>query len=151
MESESGSRPAAGVLLVRQVPAPTDGAAGLVVLLHRDVGHEPVGSGAVPVVLAGLEEDAVAGTDLLDRTVLALAAPNALRDEDRLTVGMCVPCGSRSGREVHQRGGEGRGAGWRRDRVDVDVAGEPVARPLLRLDAASRDLHRFVLSSYAAG
>ena len=41
--------------------APSDGAAGLIVLLHGDVDHEAAPGGAVPVVLAGLEEDAVAG------------------------------------------------------------------------------------------
>src|SRR3954453_4844393 len=54
-----------GVLVVGDVPAPGQGAARVVVLLHGDVGHEAVGSGAVPVVLAGLEEDTVAGADLL--------------------------------------------------------------------------------------
>src|SRR3954447_23495474 len=107
------------VLLVADVLAPRDGAARLVVLLHGDVGHEAVGGGAVPVVLTGLEEDPVARPELIDRPALALAEPDALGDEDRLTVGMCVPCGARSGREVHERRGEGRGAGWRRDRVDV--------------------------------
>ena len=70
--------------------APDDGPptpAGLVVLLHRDVRHEAVRGGAVPVVLAGLEEHAVAGADLLDRPVLALAEADALGDED------VWPCG----------------------------------------------------------
>jgi hypothetical protein len=46
------------------------------------VGHEAIGRGAVPVVLAGLEEDAVAGADDLDRAALALAEADALGDED---------------------------------------------------------------------
>ena len=62
------------VLLVADVLAPGDRAAGLVVLLHGEVDHEAVRGGAVPVVLAGLEEDAVAGADDLDRPALALAA-----------------------------------------------------------------------------
>src|SRR3954451_14902660 len=73
-----------GVLLVGHVLAPGDGAAGLVVLLHGDVDHEAVGRGAVPVVLAGLEEDAVSRADRLDRAALALAEPDAFGDEDRL-------------------------------------------------------------------
>src|SRR5205085_10051925 len=61
------------VLLVGDVLTPRDGVADLVVLLHGDVDHEPVGGGAAPVVLTGLEEHAVAGTDFLDRVALALA------------------------------------------------------------------------------
>src|SRR3954454_2097114 len=145
------SGPAAGVLLVRDVLAPADRAAGLVVLLHRDVRHEAVGRGAVPVVLARLEEDPVAGPDDLDWASLALAEADALGDEDRLSVGMCVPRGPRTGREVHERRGEGRAPSWRGDGVDVDVAGEPVGRAFLGLDAAARDLHGFSYSVEACG
>src|SRR3954467_15885723 len=52
-----------GVLVIGDVLVPRDRAARVVVLLHGDVNHEAVGRGAVPVVLAGLEEDAVAGAD----------------------------------------------------------------------------------------
>src|SRR3954447_13535482 len=145
------SGPAAGVLLVRDVLAPADRAAGLVVLLHRDVRHEAVGRGAVPVVLARLEEDPVAGPDDLDWASLALAEADALGDEDRLSVGMCVPRGPRTGCEVHERRGEGRAPSWRGDGVDVDVAGEPVGRAFLGLDAAARDLHGFSYSVEACG
>src|SRR5215203_4448107 len=48
------------VFLVGDVLAPGYGTAGVVSLLHRDVGHEPVRGGPVPVVLARLEEHAVA-------------------------------------------------------------------------------------------
>ena len=51
--------------------------------------HEPRRRGAVPVVLAGLQEDPVPGTDGLDRAAVALAEPDAFGDEDRLTV-RCV-------------------------------------------------------------
>ncbi len=40
--------------------------------------------GAVPVVLVGLEEDAVTGTDDLDRATAPLDEPDALGDVDRL-------------------------------------------------------------------
>jgi hypothetical protein len=43
------------------------------------------------VVLAGLEEHAVARPDLLDRPALALAQADALGDEDRLAVRVRVP------------------------------------------------------------
>src|SRR5207247_8697815 len=81
------------VLLVGDVLAPRDGATAFVVLLHGDVDHEAVRCGAMPVVLAGLEEDAVARTDDLDRPVLVLAQANALGDEDRLAVRVGVPGG----------------------------------------------------------
>jgi hypothetical protein len=73
-------------VLVGDVLAPRDGSAALVVLLHGDVGHEAVSGGAVPVVLAGLEEHAVAGADDLDGAALTLAYADALGDEDRLAV-----------------------------------------------------------------
>src|SRR3954452_5443676 len=129
------------VLLVGDVLTPGDRAAGLVVLLHGDMRHETVWSRAVPVVLAGLEENAVAGMDGLDRAALALAAADALGDEDRLAVRVGVPGGAGAGREMHERGGEGGGAGRGGDGVDVDVAGEPVGRALLGVDAAAGDLH----------
>src|SRR5215213_2758776 len=61
------------VLLIGDVLAPRDGAALIVDLLHRYVGHEAVGGSAVPVVLVGLEEDAVARADHLDGIAAALA------------------------------------------------------------------------------
>jgi hypothetical protein len=88
------------------VLAPGDGAAGLVVLLHRDVDHEAVRGGAVPVVLAGLEEDAVAGADDFDRPACALAESGALGDVDGLAVWVGVPGGPGAGGEVHRGGRE---------------------------------------------
>jgi hypothetical protein len=55
--------------------------------LHGEVDHEAALRGTVAVVLAGLEEEAVAGADDLDRVSLALAEADALADEDRLAVG----------------------------------------------------------------
>jgi hypothetical protein len=63
------------VLLVSDVLAPGDRAAALVVLLHGDVDHEAVRGGAVPVALAGLEEDTVAGADRLDRAASRWQSP----------------------------------------------------------------------------
>jgi hypothetical protein len=68
--------------------APGDGAALLVELMHREVGHEAIGGSSVPVLLAGLEEHAVARADRLDRAAAALAQVGALGDEDRLPVGV---------------------------------------------------------------
>ena len=66
------------VLLVADVVAPGRGVAFLVDLDHRDVGHEAVRRRPVPVLLAGLEEDAVAGADHLDRPAAPLAEADAL-------------------------------------------------------------------------
>src|SRR5205807_8252073 len=79
------------VFLVADLSAPGHRAAALVGFLDGDVGHEAFGGGAVPVVFARLEVDPVAGADLLDRAALALAAPKALGDVDRLAVGVGVP------------------------------------------------------------
>src|SRR5450755_2993320 len=116
-----------GVFLDSDMLAPGDRAAGLVGLLNGDVRQEAVGRGTVPVVLAGLEEHAVAGPDLLDRTTLALAAADPLDDVDRLAERMGVPGGPGTRGEMHA----GRGGSRRRrrsgDGIDVDGAGEPVA------------------------
>src|SRR5271165_665129 len=89
-----------GVFVVGDLLSPRCAVAIVVDVEHRDVRHEPVGCGAVPVVLAGLEEDPVAGADGLDRAAAALAAADALGDEDRLAVGMGVPRGAGAGGEV---------------------------------------------------
>src|SRR3954470_11796771 len=136
----SGRRRGA-VLLVGDMLAPGDGAAGVVGFLHGEVGHEPVGGGAVPVVLAGLEVHAIAGLDDLDRPAFALAAADALGDEDRLAVRVRMPGGPGAGGEVHHGGGE---PGRRRrvgDRVDVHRAGEPVRRSLVGVEGVAGDLH----------
>src|SRR5215210_6472129 len=66
------------VLLVRDVVAPRRGIARFVDFEHRQVSHEAVGRGAVPVVLARLEEDAVAGAYHLDLATAPLAEADAL-------------------------------------------------------------------------
>src|SRR3977135_624364 len=100
-----------------------DRAACVVDLLHGDVGHEAVGRGAVPVVLAGLEEDAVAGADDLDRAAAPLAEADALGDVDVLAERVGVPGGAGSGSEVDACGCDARGRGWGRDGADEDRAG----------------------------
>ena len=88
------------VLLVADVVAPGRGVALVVDLEHRDVGHEARRRRAVPVLLARLEEHAVAGPDDLDGPAAPLAQADALEDPDRLTVRVRVPGGARAGREV---------------------------------------------------
>src|SRR5436190_17057148 len=88
------------VLLVADMVAPGRGGAVVPDLEHREVGHEPVRRSAVPVLLARLEEDAVAGTDHLDRSAAALTEADAFGDVDRLPVRVRVPGGPRARREV---------------------------------------------------
>jgi len=63
-----------------------------------------VRGGAVPVVLVGLEEHAVAGADDLDRAAAPLAQADALGDVDGLAVWVRVPGGPGAGCEVDTRG-----------------------------------------------
>src|SRR5689334_23067901 len=72
------------VFLVGDVLAPGRALALAVHLEQRQVGHEAVGGGAVPVLLARLEEYAVAGADDLDRPAATLAEADALGDVDGL-------------------------------------------------------------------
>jgi hypothetical protein len=58
------------------------------------------------VVLARLEEDAVAGPDHLDRAARALAEADTLGDPDRLAMRVRVPGGARAGREVDGGGAD---------------------------------------------
>src|SRR5665213_4573045 len=81
------------VLLVGDVLAPGHEAARVVELLHRDVEHESIRGCAVPVVLAGLEEHAVAGADDLYRPAVALHEADALENVDRLPERVGVPRG----------------------------------------------------------
>ena len=75
-----------GVVLLGGVRS-RDGAVGVVVdFEHREVGHESVGCGAVPVILSWLEEAAVAVADDLNRAAAALAAADPVEDLDRLAV-----------------------------------------------------------------
>ena len=73
-------------------------------LEHRHVGHEPRRRRAVPVLLAGLEEDAVARTDDLDRPTATLSVTDSLGDPDRLAVRVGVPGSAGAGREVDVAG-----------------------------------------------
>ena len=78
------------------VGAPRGAGAGLVDLEHREVGHEARRRRAVPVLLARLEEHAVAGADQFDLPSPPLHEPHAFGDVHGLTVGMRVPGRSRA-------------------------------------------------------
>src|SRR5204862_6201529 len=100
------------ILLIGDVVAPGRVVALLIDVEHGEMGHETRRSRAVPVILAGLEEHAVAGTDHLDRSPATLGEADALDHVDRLAVGVGMPCGARARREVDaaraQTGGPGR-------------------------------------------
>src|SRR5208337_766664 len=84
-----------GVLLVRDLLHPSDSR----VVLHfgnGDMGHRAVGRRAVPVLLARLEPDDVAGPDLLDRAALPLRAPETGGDKQRLPERVRMPRGARA-------------------------------------------------------
>src|SRR5436190_14861146 len=112
---------------------PADDLAGVVCLLDRDMRHQPRRCGTVPVVLARLEEDAIAGPDQLDRAALALAEPDALGDPDRLAVRMRVPGGARARRDVNAGRAHPRALRRDRDSIGQDRSGEPLTRPRARL------------------
>ena len=76
------------VLLVGDVVEPGHDLAVLVGFLDGDVGHEPVGGGSVPVLLAGLDVDDVAGADLLDAPGARVATADAVGDVEGLALGV---------------------------------------------------------------
>jgi hypothetical protein len=101
------------VLLVGDVISSYDGAARVVGFLHRYVGHEALRGGAVPVLLARLEEHRGPRADRLDLSAPALAEAHSLGDVDGLDEGVGVPRGTRAGGEVDACGPEaGRLRGW---------------------------------------
>src|SRR3954453_8465556 len=95
----------------------------------------------MPVVLYGLEEDAVAGADLLDGAAFTLAAADAFGHPDRLAARVRVPGGACARREMNGGGADLRRLAGCSDGVDVDGAGEPIVRAGGRLERVACDLH----------
>src|SRR3954447_9942806 len=147
----SGDGWGGGVLRVGDGGQPVHDVVVGVGLVDGQVDHEPVRCGAVPVLLVGLEQHAVAGTDDLDRATAALAQADALGDEDGLAQRVAVPVGARAGHEVHQVGADPGRCGRGGDGVDVDVAGNPVGGPRAVLDRAPGVLHVFLLGGGGGG
>src|SRR3954454_19067678 len=135
------------VLVVGDVVEPGHDLTVLVGLLDGDVRHEPVGRGAVPVLLAGLDVDDVAGMDLLHVTTAAGDVADAVGDVQGLPAGVGVPGGPGSGGEADVGAADGRLLVGVADAVDVDGAGEPVRQTGRRLGAASRVLHGLPLAA----
>src|SRR3954452_17278105 len=76
--------------------------------LDRQMRHRRGRRGAMPVLFPRGKPDGVAGTDLLDRSALALRQPQAGDDEQRLTERMGVPGSAGAGLEGDQRGAQTR-------------------------------------------
>src|SRR5262245_11174735 len=112
----------------------------------RQVSHEPVRRGAVPVLLGRLEEHPITGADDLDRPAAPLREPDALEHPDRLAVGVGMPRRACARRTADVAGAHRRAVRRGRDRVQVDRAREPLLRPAIRVDAVPRDLHRNLLA-----
>ena len=76
------------------------------VLLKGDMDHRSGWSRAVPVLLAWIDPDGVAGTNLSDRPPPTLKATRAGNDVQRLTERVGVPCRSCAGLKAHPRAAE---------------------------------------------
>ena len=82
------------------------------------------------MLLAGLEPDHVAGSDLLDLASLALYPTTARRHDERLTEGVGVPSGPGAGLERDAGAEAPRRCRRVEQRVYADPTGEPVGRTL---------------------
>jgi hypothetical protein len=89
-----------GVLFIAHVLAPAGAIAFVVDVEHREVGHEAVGSGTMPVLLTRLEEHAVTWSHDLDRLATTLTQADSLGNVDGLAVWMRVPRRPRARRKV---------------------------------------------------
>jgi hypothetical protein len=108
-----------------------DGAGGAVYLAEQEESGERV---ALKVLADELARDDRFRRRFLRESTIAAGLRHPY-------VRMCVPGSSRAGREVNAARGQPRAAGRRRDRVDEDLAGEPVARSAGGLDGVPGDLH----------
>src|SRR2546423_2464492 len=114
--------------------------------LNRDVLHRIRRRRAVPMLFSRLEPDDIAGTDLFDRSTLALHPSQPKRHDQNLTEWMRVPRGPRSRFEGYSvAGGAGRCTGWIK-RIDSHRARKPLSRSSCGwLRSTSLDFHRLFL------
>src|SRR5215218_3025792 len=95
-----------GVLLVGDGLEPGRGVRPVgVVLEQREVAHEGVGGGAVPVLLPGRADGGVAGADAQHGAVAGADEADALADVQGLADGGDVPVAAGPRSEAHQGGG----------------------------------------------
>src|SRR4029453_16281606 len=106
LRSETASAPV--VLLVGDQVAPLGLRAATLAgaLPHRQVAHELVGGGAVPVPLARGRVDGLAGMDLDDLAAAGLDEADALGDVEGLAQGVAVPGGAGARGDADEGGGE---------------------------------------------
>ena len=97
---------------------------------HREVGHEVLGGGSVPVPFIRRGVDGVPGTDLGEGVVPGLHVSTAVRDVQRLPVRVAMPGGVRAGGEADERDAESRRRFACRDDVEPYISGEPLGRAL---------------------
>jgi len=105
---------------------PGDDLSVVVGFMDSDVGHEPVGCGAVSVLLARFDAGHVAGAHLLGGATSAGDVADAVGDVQRLAAGVGVPGGAGAGGEADVGAADGGLAVGVADAVDVDGAREPV-------------------------
>src|SRR5947209_665617 len=130
------------VFVVRDVLTPGCRDSVVVHVEEREMAHEAVWRGAVPVLFARLEEDPVTRLEDLDGAAAPLSAADPLEDVDRLPVRVGMPGGARAGREVHPGRLRARRGRRRGNRVEVHGACEPLARPATGLERVARYLHQ---------
>ena len=118
------------VLVVGDVLSPVDCDVLVVGFIEGEVNHQSGGSGAVPVLLVGLDVDAVARADHLDLAAAALDQPDPFGDEETLSKWVTVPGRTSARHEVDQARQHSGRSNRPRDVVDADIAGEPLCRPL---------------------
>src|SRR4051812_50218898 len=93
---------------------------------EREMCHEVVGRGAVPVPFAGWGDDDVAGSDAQEWSATRLDEAFAFGDAESLSEGVAVPCGGGAWGGGDPAGGHGGGALSLGGRGGGDVAGGPV-------------------------
>ena len=79
---------------VGDVVEPGDNLTVLVGLLNRDMGHEPIGAGSVPVFLPRLDVDHVTGAYLLHNAAAGPNVADPVGDVEGLALGVVMPGGS---------------------------------------------------------
>jgi hypothetical protein len=96
--------------------------------LNGDMRHRRCWSRSMPMLLARRKQDHIAGTDLLNWTVLALRPAAAGYDDQRLTQRVCMPCSSSAGLECDASAGRACRSVCLKQGIDPYRAGKPIGR-----------------------
>src|SRR6266478_42987 len=112
---------------------------------NSDMRHRGRRRRAVPVLLTRRKPDDIAGTDFLDRSVLALNPAKAGRDDEGLTERMGMPHGAGARLEGDLTATEARGVTYLKHRVHANSPGKPGVWTLAgRPGAVAFDIHRLL-------